>query len=994
MVEAFGEVSFGVASQAIALGIAVGLAYALLGAGLVLVYRATRVINFAHGQLGAISATLLAKAVIDWHVNFWLALALAVLVGAVVGAGIELLIVRRLFDAPRLQLFVATLGVSQVLLFVQFLLPKIKGGAGTSGFPTPISWLWAAGNVRLTGPMITIMLTAPLVVIGLGLFMTRTWAGRSIRAAAANADMAELSGISTRVVSTIVWAMAGALAAFTAVVLMPLQGTPVNAPSGALGPGLLLPALAAGLVGGLRSLPWTLVGGMGIGILQTLAVVYFPTTTGVRDLLLFLVVLMLVMLGRRSGGSQAAGGQWSLALRVPQLPERLRDVWWAANLTKIIIVPALAGAIALPLVFTDAGRIYLFANVIVVALIAISVTVLTGWAGQLSLGQLAFAGLGAVTAASLSDRGFSFPVVVSYAVVAGAVAAALVGLPALRVSGLFLAMTTLAFAIAAQGWLFHLSFFTHGSTSGFTVPRGNLFGLVDLAPQRNYYYLCLGVLVAVAAASARLRRTGIGRAFVATRDNEPCSASFGLSPTVVKLVAFAYSGALAALGGALYAGLTTGVDVYSAGAGSAFAPQQSLQIVATTVIGGLGSVGGAILGAVYVVGLPALFNRDALVAIAASGVGLLILLLFAPGGLAGFASRAKLELFKLAVRRLPPLTPGAVPPHEKVLPQRRTPQVAVHREPAHRENGAPLPEEALALEAQGVVVRFGGLVALDSVHVSAAPAEIVGIIGANGAGKSTLMNVISGFQPAVAGTIKLWGDDVTSMPPYERARLGLGRVFQDARLFPDLTVRETVKLALEVHERSEFVPSLLAFPASQRLEKGRSEDAAQLVDFLGLGRFADSYVSDLSTGTRRIVELCCLLGRGSRLLLLDEPTAGVAQRETEAFGPLIQRIRAELDATIVIIEHDMPLVMSISDRVYCLDAGRNIAEGAPESVRQNPSVIAAYLGTDERAIARSGAFHAGPAGSPANGRVGSTTRGRSGSTAVKPEPGPAISTAP
>jgi ABC-type branched-subunit amino acid transport system ATPase component len=196
---------------------------------------------------------------------------------------------------------------------------------------------------------------------------------------------------------------------------------------------------------------------------------------------------------------------------------------------------------------------------------------------------------------------------------------------------------------------------------------------------------------------------------------------------------------------------------------------------------------------------------------------------------------------------------------------------------------------------------------------------------------------------------------VTTLAPHQRAGLGMGRVFQDARLFGDLTLRDTVKVALEAHDRSELIPSLLALPPSLRSERAKSDEASAYIDFLGLGRYADTFLSDLSTGTRRIVELCCLLAQGSRLLLLDEPTAGVAQRETEAFGPLIRRIRAELGATIVIIEHDIPLIMSISDRVYCLAAGAEIAEGLPEVVRNDPMVIAAYLGTDERAIARSGA---------------------------------------
>ena len=213
--------------------------------------------------------------------------------------------------------------------------------------------------------------------------------------------------------------------------------------------------------------------------------------------------------------------------------------------------------------------------------------------------------------------------------------------------------------------------------------------------------------------------------------------------------------------------------------------------------------------------------------------------------------------------------------------------------------------------------------------------EVVGLIGSNGAGKTTLMNAVGGYVPS-SGRIEVLGHDVHRTSPARRARLGLGRSFQGAELFPDLTVRETVVLA-----------------APGRGAAARAE-ADEAIAFLGLGRFVDRFVNELSTGTRRIVELACLMVSGARVLCLDEPTAGIAQRESEAFGPLILRIRAELDAAILVIEHDMPVVMGISDRVYCLEAGRIISEGRPDEVRHDPLVVASYLGTDPDAINRSG----------------------------------------
>jgi ABC-type branched-subunit amino acid transport system ATPase component len=244
-------------------------------------------------------------------------------------------------------------------------------------------------------------------------------------------------------------------------------------------------------------------------------------------------------------------------------------------------------------------------------------------------------------------------------------------------------------------------------------------------------------------------------------------------------------------------------------------------------------------------------------------------------------------------------------------------------------------------------------VAVDGVTLHVDAGEIVGLIGANGAGKSTLMNAVGGFVPST-GSVMLLGEEVADKSPGYRASLGLGRTFQSATLFPELTVNETLLVALEARTNSGILLSALGLPKTRRRNRAALAEVSELVTFLGLDRYRETYISDLSTGTRRIVELAGLLALDAKVLCLDEPTAGLAQRETEAFGPLIGAIQRELSAAVLLIEHDMPLIMGISGRVYCLETGGIIAEGAPGALREDPKVIASYLGTDERAIVRSG----------------------------------------
>ena len=267
----------------------------------------------------------------------------------------------------------------------------------------------------------------------------------------------------------------------------------------------------------------------------------------------------------------------------------------------------------------------------------------------------------------------------------------------------------------------------------------------------------------------------------------------------------------------------------------------------------------------------------------------------------------------------------------------------------------------LALEARDVSVQFGGLRALSDVAVKVAGDEIVGLIGGNGAGKTTFMDCVSGYvQPETGASIEAFGQELVGLPPEMRPFHDVGRSYQSARLFPGLTVTEALLVAVERHDPTSVLGAVLGLASARASEKAKRQKVDELIAATGLGVYKEKLIGQLSTGTRRVVDLASILAQRPRLLLLDEPTSGLAQRETEAFGPLIRRVKEQLGCAVLIIEHDMVLIGELCDRVYALESGRVIADGSPDAVRNDPKVVASYLGTDESAINRSGAI--APAG--------------------------------
>jgi len=1010
------------------IGLIQGLIVSMLAMGIVLIYRSTRVINFAVADIGVPAAALLAVMVVRSHFPYWPALGLAVLTTTVGGAVIEMLIIRRLSKAPRVIVLVATIGVAELMQAVVRTLPDYRTGKFQTTFPSPITSKWTISslghlhlggfhaqitNLTVTGPQLLAIIIVPLVTVALWWLLGHTIFGEAVRASATNPDLARLTGISPKMMSTAIWTIGGLLSGIT-LILYATQGGSTELVQ--VGPETLLLGLTAALIGGMTSFPRTVAGAIFVGMLYQVLTYNFPDTPGLVQFVLLILVLVLV--ARISRADAGTGNEsFAFAPRVPPIPERLREVWWVRRMPTVIAGAALAIAVFLPLVVHQSAHHEAYSIILATAIIAISVTVLTGWAGQLSLGQAAFAGLGALSAgafvrgvtlnigwrsrfrlASGSVRPYEMIAALILVVVAatgigvvvmgrrdrrarlvaGAVAAlsiagaalvlpasidrsrtlhpvpfvlaiflgsvvscivaAGVGIGALRVRGLMLAISTLAFAIAAEVYIFPRPILvgTEGSVNA-ELSRGKL-GPIDLTlHNRAFYYFTLVCLVVVLFLIAHLRRTGIGRVIVGVRENEPGAAAFTVSPTRAKLIAFALGGFVAGLGGALLGATVETISFNN----QFFRVEDSLSIVAMAVIGGLGSLAGAVTGALWVVGLPLFWPKNQTVGLLTSSIGLLIVLLYIPGGFAQLGYTLRGTILRWLERRLPERPSKTITAPPVSLTRRAGPSIATNPD------GSLIATVALSVD-------FGGLVAVDAVDFHANPGEVVGLIGTNGAGKSTLLNAIGGYVSS-RGSVQLLGEDISRLPPHLRARAGLGRTFQAATLFPELTVRETVQLALEARATTSFWGSLLFYPPSIAKERSKRAEAAELIDFLGLGRYADRFIVELSTGTRRIVELASVLAVAPRVVCLDEPTAGVAQREAEAFGPLIKRVQRELDATLIVVEHDLPLIMSISDRIYCLEAGAVIAHGSPEDVRSNALVVSSYLGTDDRAIQRSNA---------------------------------------
>ena len=612
-------------------GVIVGGLTALVALGMALVYRANRILNFAQGDLGAVPTTLAILLLTSWGWHYLLSLVAGLAASIVLGGVVELVVIRRFFRAPRLLLTVATLGLSQLLAGAALLLPRAFGERVlASRIEPPFSLRFVVDPIVFNANDVIALVAVPVAIGALAFFLRATSAGIAIRASADSADRASLLGVPVQRLQTVVWAVAGLLAYVAIFLRTSVIGLPVGF---ALSFAVLLRSFAALMMGRLTNLPAICASAVALGLLEQGVAWNTPDKPLLIDPILALVVFVVLVARRRvtTRAEASDASSWQVAEEVRPVPPELsripevRFVRWGAA--------ALVAAVALVLPHTLGTATSLDVSAILIyATLGVSLVVLTGWAGQVSLGQIAFFGIGAaIGGKATAEWGLDLTLALGISAIVGALVAVVVGLPALRVRGLYLAVTTFAFSLATTAYFLNRQFFDWIPTV--RIERPELLGFIDLDSPTRIYYLALAGLLVVFGAVRGVRRSRTGRVLIALRENERAAAAFGVSPVRAKLSAFALSGAIAAFAGCIfvYHQQSFGTQPY--------APGQNFALFTMVVIGGVGSVPGALLGAGYLRGLDILLPPEWL--FLASGVGALFVLMVIPGGLGGLLYRLR-----------------------------------------------------------------------------------------------------------------------------------------------------------------------------------------------------------------------------------------------------------------------------------------------------------------------------------------------------------------
>jgi ABC-type branched-subunit amino acid transport system ATPase component/branched-subunit amino acid ABC-type transport system permease component len=911
-------------------GIASGSIYSLAGVGLVVTYRTSGIFNFAHGALASVGAFGFYILWSEHGIPLGLSVILAV---PVFGIALGLVFARLAETLGRASLALKVAGTVGVLLIVQGI-TSVLYSTSTVSFPNflPTSTI-RLGGVNIGINQIVVSGISIGATVGLYLLMQRTWLGRGMRGLVDNSDLLSLSGIDPRRVRRWAWIIGCTFATLSGLLLCP--NYPLNSNSLTL---LIVQAFGAAAVGGFTNVWRTWLGGMIIGIGASIATKYVGNVSYLQGLpgSLPFVVLFIVLVARRRLGetmtyiAQRPRATW-------RAPMRFQLAAAGVVLTVLCFVPSFAGA-----------RLTGWTNALAFVVLFLALGFLVRQSGQVSLGHIAFAAIGAVAFSRLvTEAGLPWlPALLLSGLVAVPIGAVL-AIPAIRSSGLYLAIATLGFGLAMQILAYPTSWMFGANSVGRVMPTPRLSWL-GIGSAKSFYYVVLACAALLSVVVVWLTRTRLGRLLAAISDAPGALASLGAGVNVLRVQAFCISAYVAGVAGALAGMVVTQVT------GASYDPITSLELVTLIVVVSGGAPWYALVAGLGY-GVPPTYltgNINFYLEMAFGGFAVLVAM--APP--VGVPVRIRQLVDRIGGRQ--PVVPGGATDGETTARATRTGDLAplgaaADRPPAPvglsrgRSDLDSATEPAGGLEVVGLRVRYGGVVAVADLSLSAPRGQITGLIGPNGAGKTTTFNACSGTIRPAAGRVLLNGEDVTQMSVAKRARRGLGRSFQRMNLFDSLSVAENVALGREAGIAGSNVVSQLISREAERKEVRRS--AAEAIEMCGLEDSRGSAVGALPTGQRRLVELARCLAGDFDILLLDEPSSGLDAAETQRFAEILSLVVAERGTGILLVEHDLGLVMSICSVIYVLDFGNLILEGAPSEVLASPQVQAAYLGSDELA---------------------------------------------
>lgn len=887
-------------------GLVSGVIYGLSGTSLVLTYKTSGIFNFGQGAIATVGAYLFYFLWVILHLDWlWSLLIIVLVVGPLLGLAMEFL-ARRLSGQRSEWKIVGTIGL---VLLMQ--------GAGSLWFGSdtiPVrQFLPGAGesftvaSVRITYSQLIVIVLALVIMVALLCLFRFTRIGVAMRAVVEDPDLANLQGVSPVRVRRIAWVLASSIVVLTGALLLPLVG--LNSLIITL---LVVNTFAAAAIGRFESIPLAFVGGLVVGVGESILTKFEltnPVLVGSSSALPFavLLIVMLVIPKRKLVSPTSNEARPALVWRGPP---KLRASAYVVVFGLLLTVPLWTPSYLLT---------PYWAGALIQAILILSLGLLVRSAGIVSLSTTTFAAVGAIAFSHLAvGAGVPWVLAVLLSGVAAIPIGVLVALPAVRLSSLFLTLSTLGFALLVQQLLYPQSWMFTLLATGRRTPRPDW-----ASSDQTFYYLVFGFFAAMVLLIGVINRARLGRVLRGTSDSAKAVSVLGLNVQTTRILVFGISAFMAAIAGSLHGAMLGTVNQSD----SFFTPFNSIVLLATLALVPFRVPWYAIFAGVVSV-IPGYLTGPDVPDIMNIIFGISAIMIAAQGGV---------PQMPVPIQRFLEARFGHARPEIAA-----DPSIAVGEETDRSGVTSGPTQERSGLSVDNLSIRFGGLIAVKDASFSVPVGRITGLIGPNGAGKTTTFDACSGLNRPSRGTIRLNGEDISKLPPDARARRGLGRTFQVMDLCDSLTVGENVALGWEASRAGRGWITQIA--AGKGEDAARRRAAAAAMNLCGIAELADRQAGSLSTGQRRLVDLARALAGPFDVLLLDEPSSGLGPDETDRFAAVLRRVVKERDCGILLVEHDMSLVMGVCDYIHVLDFGSTIFDGTPAEVAASQIVQAAYLG--------------------------------------------------